>query len=219
MTQDNGQPWGQPQDEPARQRSGQQPYPPYTQAPQYGPYGQQPQYAPYQPPQRPKKHRGRNITLGIIGSVVFVIIVASITDSIASPKTPSAAVAVTQQPAANNPAAPAVAPATTPAAGGAAQVTYKCTGSAPDGVDITYGPEGSDYSASRLPFSKTMPLTGSPQFVNVTAQLSGSGHVSCTTTVQASDGTKTVNSAAASGGYNLASAEVCSDFTGGWDAC
>lgn len=86
MTQDNRQPWGQPQ------------------------YGQQPQYAPYQPPQPPKKHRGRNITLGIIGAAVFVTIVASITDSIASPKTPTAAVAVTtQQPAASNPAAPAAA--------------------------------------------------------------------------------------------------------------
>lgn len=88
MTQDNGQQWGQPQ------------------------YTQQPQYTPYQPPRPPKKHRVRNVALGIIGSAALVIIVASITDSIASPKTPTATVAVTtRQTVGSKPAAPAAAPA------------------------------------------------------------------------------------------------------------
>ena len=84
MTQDNGQQWGQPQDEPTRSRSGQQPYAPYTQqpqytqAPQYGQQPQAPQYAQYQPPQPPKKkHRARNVSLGIIGGAAVIIIAAA----------------------------------------------------------------------------------------------------------------------------------------------
>jgi hypothetical protein len=102
-------------------------------------------------------------------------------------------------------------------------VTFACTGSAPDGLDITYGPEGSNLGASSLPFSKTTAYDSGAQYYVTTAQLSGSGHVTCTTTVQTDNGDGTaddvVNSGTASGGYNIASAQVCSSFTGGWEKC
>ena len=102
-------------------------------------------------------------------------------------------------------------------------VVFRCTGNAPRGIDITYGPEGSNYGASRLPFSRTLDLDANAQYYNVTAQLQGAGTVSCSTNVNWADysgSQQTVTQTGnASGGYNIASAEVCSDFSGGWQAC
>lgn len=112
----------------------------------------------------------------------------------------------------------AVSASAKPSQAAAASVTYSCTGTAPEGVDITYGPEGSDYSASSLPFSKTMAVDAAAQYMSVQAQLQGDGQVTCTTSVNI-NGTSTVQTGTASGGYNLASAELCGDFSGGWDAC
>jgi hypothetical protein len=104
-------------------------------------------------------------------------------------------------------------------------VSYSCTGSAPSGIDITYGPEGSSYGASRLPFRKILPLNANAQYVVTTAQLHGSGSVTCTTTVNwtATDAASTpqsaTNSGSASGGYNIASAQVCGNYSGGWQPC
>lgn len=98
------------------------------------------------------------------------------------------------------------------------QVTYTCKGDAPDGVDITYGPNGSDHSAGSLPFKHTDPLTDGAEYYVTTAQLQGSGSVSCTTTVQTNnlDGSAddVANSGSADGGYNIASAQVCSGIDG-----
>lgn len=101
---------------------------------------------------------------------------------------------------------------------GTATVTYFCTGSAPDGVDITYGPEGSNYSASALPFTKTMPIPANTQYMSTQAQLQGSGSVTCSTTTN-SNGQLVRQSGTASGGYNLASAELCESYDGTWAAC
>jgi hypothetical protein len=185
--------------------------------------------APYQPPQAPKKHTARKIILGLVCGTFAIIVVSAVasggntpsttsapptaTATIPTPSAPASATYTAPTPAAPAPAAP---PATTPAA--VAQVTFACTGNAPDGIDITYGPEGTDDSADSLPFTKTMPLDPDAQYYNVTAQLSGSGHVSCTTVVDW-DGQPVTQSGSASGGYNIASAEMCSDFTGGWEKC
>jgi hypothetical protein len=102
-------------------------------------------------------------------------------------------------------------------------VTYSCTGHAADGVDITYGPEGSSLSASSLPFTKTAALDTNVQYFVTEAQLQGDGSVSCTTVIHYTDSSgntqSVTQSATASGGYNIASAEVCSTFTGGWQDC
>ncbi len=103
------------------------------------------------------------------------------------------------------------------------QVTYHCTGHAPEGVDITYGPSGSQHSASRLPFTRTEKLDDSAQYYVTVAQLQGGGSVSCTTTVQTDnlDGSADVvsNSGSADGGYTIARAQVCSLFDGEWEKC
>jgi hypothetical protein len=118
--------------------------------------------------------------------------------------------------------APVVLVTTTPPAPPQA-VTYSCTGHAYDGVDITYGPEGSSFSADRLPFSKILALDSNAQYFDTQAQLQGGGSVSCSTVVDYDDGLgdaqSASNSGSASGGYNIADAEVCSDYTGDWEAC
>jgi len=117
--------------------------------------------------------------------------------------------------------APQDAPSQTPAATPAPeQVTYSCTGHG--AVDITYGPNGSQHSAHSLPFTHTDALDASAQYFVTTAQLQGGGSVSCTTSVQTDDllGYAQVvsNSGSADGGYNIASAQVCSGADG-WDKC
>jgi hypothetical protein len=120
-------------------------------------------------------------------------------------------------------AVPPPPPVTTQAPPAAQTVTYVCAGHAGDGVDITYGAEGSSSDAHHLPFSHTDPLDATAQYFAVQAQLSGSGTVTCTTTVDWTDGSGDAQSVTqtgtANGGYNIASAEVCGDFEGGWQAC
>jgi hypothetical protein len=221
----------QPEDEP-RRRSTPAPGQPYDPHNTYAPYqGAEPVVPGWRPPQ-PKKHRTRNILLAIVGGFVALIVIAGIASG---GKTPagSAPSSSTTTPAATG-AYPGTVPSNTASADSpeavsettasqapaiTAQVTYHCTGSAPDGVDITYGPSGSEYSAHKLPFTKTTALDDSAEFYSLQAQLMGSGHVSCTTTVQTDDGTQTVSSSSAEGDYNIADTEVCSSWGGTWDSC
>jgi hypothetical protein len=100
---------------------------------------------------------------------------------------------------------------------------FACTGSTPDGVDITYGTDSSNLNgASSVPWAANLPLGTNVEYFNVTAQLQGDGSVTCTTTVVYKQGGSThtvTKSGSADGGYNIASAEICSSFTGGWEAC
>jgi len=113
--------------------------------------------------------------------------------------------------------APSPTPAATPAP---EQVTFHCAGDG--GVDITYGANGSEHSASSLPFTHVDKLDPGAQYYVTTAQLQGGGSVSCTTTVQTDDllgYAQTVsNNGSADGGYNIASAQVCSGIDG-WEKC
>lgn len=113
--------------------------------------------------------------------------------------------------------------ATTQAPLPAQTVTYSCTGHAGDGVNITYGAEGSNSSAHHLPFNDTEPLNTNAGYFDVTAQLQGGGTVTCSTVVNwtdtSGDAQSVTQSGTASGGYNIASAEVCESFEGDWQAC
>jgi hypothetical protein len=117
------------------------------------------------------------------------------------------------------------ASATPPTNTAAAQGAYfACTGSTPDGVDITYGTDSSNLSgASNVPWAATLPLDTSAEYYNVSGQLQGEdGSITCTTTVVYKEGgtTHTVtNSGTAQGDYNIASAQICSDDNGGWETC
>lgn len=191
---------------------------------QYGAYT--PPNGPQQPQSGKKSKKGCGC-LGILGLAIVVIIAIAVasggdkTDSnngTASSQDTSIAAAPTDTTVVDTEVPLLEAPTTTQPTV-AEQVTYACTGSAPDGVDVTYGPSGSQYSASHLPFKKTVALDDSAQYYVTEAQLSGSGHVTCTTTIQRSDGSTVVNTATAEGGYNIASAQICSTFDGGWDKC
>src|SRR5579871_2178609 len=108
--------------------------------------------------------------------------------------------------------APQAAPSPTVAATQAPeQVTYHCEGHG--AVNITYGPNGTQHSASSLPFTHTEALTTGAQYYVTEAQLQGGGQVTCTTTVQTDnlDGSAddVTNTGSADGGYNIASAQVC----------
>jgi hypothetical protein len=109
---------------------------------------------------------------------------------------------------------PSPTPAPTPE-----QVVFACQGKAPSGLEITYGPDGSNYSATRLPFQRTLPLSADAQYYVTTAQLHGSGSVTCTTTVQWNGYLSARKSGTAEGGYNIASAQICKDFQNDWTPC
>jgi hypothetical protein len=100
-------------------------------------------------------------------------------------------------------------------------VVFVCAGNAP-GVTISYGDDSSNLSAPRTPFSATLPLSHGAMYYDVNAQLDGSGSVSCSVTVHWNQGGRSHTArkvGTASGGYNIADPEVCSNFTGGWSAC
>jgi hypothetical protein len=182
--------------------------------------------APPSGPSKRNRNAGRNVL--IVAAVAIAAIVA-IGLSNRPGNSPAAGADTTpSQPAlgaATDPGLPPGTPADSPSpmpSPVATTVTYACTGSAPDGVDITYGPSGSNFSATSLPFNKTVPFDSGAQYYVTTAQLQGSGSVSCTTTVVwngAGGGSTAVNTGSASGGYNIASAQVCSSFTGAWEKC
>lgn len=219
-------------DQPVRRRGS---VPPGSAGPQAnwaqpGPTG----YAPGQawpPPAAPKKKP--KWPLGCLGAVVLLVAIM-VGAALAHKDNPSAATGSPSAPAATgvvtastSPGAQATAQvavaAPTAAAPVAQTVTYSCTGHAPDGINITYGPEGSSFAASTLPFTQTAALDSTVQYYVTEAQLQGGGSVSCSTVINYTDGSGTSQSvtknAAASGGYNIASAEVCSDFESGWEGC
>lgn len=100
----------------------------------------------------------------------------------------------------------AAAPASSAAA--AQTVTYEVSGSP---ADVTYGPAGSNAQGS-VPMDVTKPLA-TPIYVAITAQLQGSGTVTCKIKV---DG-KVIAQSTASGGYNIAQCEISRDpLSGQW---
>ena len=159
---------------------------------------QQPQYAP-QPPQQARGSRKGCAFLGCGGLGVLVVLIATLASHSSTPSSSSPPPAAQQQPA---------APAQANAAAAAQTVTYVVRGSP---ADVTYGPAGSDYSGA-VPLHVAKPL-GTPAYYAINVQLQGAGTVSCKIEV---DG-KTVSSATASGGYNIAMCEIVQDpLSGQW---
>jgi hypothetical protein len=85
-------------------------------------------------------------------------------------------------------------------------VTMTVTGSAPDGVMITYGSNIDGLQNTRLPFTATLLLdsSGAVSSYDLVAQLQGSGNISCSIAV---NGT-VLKSGTASGGRSTCSAEI-----------
>jgi hypothetical protein len=94
---------------------------------------------------------------------------------------------------------------------GATEVSFSVTGSAPNGVDITYGSDSSNYEGSSPPYDATLTIDGNALYYAVTAQLSGGGDVTCE--VRIGDVVRTGH---AVGGYNICSAQLNKSYDGGW---
>jgi hypothetical protein len=97
---------------------------------------------------------------------------------------------------------------------------FKCSGSAPGGVSITYGTNSSNRSGgSSLPWVSYLPVTSNSQSFDVSAQLQGSGgSIKCSTAVDV-NGTIVTQTGTASGTHDIAKADVCSKSAGGWRRC
>ncbi|MEW2613662.1 hypothetical protein AB0937_26405 [Streptomyces sp. NPDC047880] len=88
---------------------------------------------------------------------------------------------------------------------------FKVWGSAPSGVDITYGNDGTNLQGKGLPLKKTLTVKDDALYYQVTAQLMGGGDIRCSITI---DGR--TKSGRAQGAYNICSAQLNSDFSGGF---
>ena len=217
-----GQPWPQPGYQPPQG-------PPGWQQPGYG---QQP---PWGPPRR-KRHTARNVLLGAGGLVAAIIVIAvaanggktGSTGASATSSSVASGVASAETVAQNCAAsggtwngtscqAPAPSPSNTPAS--PTKVAFIVSGTAPDGIDITYGPSGSNFEGpSTLDGTATMsvPFDGSADYYAIDAQLQGGGSITCKIVVTGpGDAPLTVSSGAASGDYNICDAQAApTDSTG-----
>jgi hypothetical protein len=155
-------------------------------------------------------------------AVVLVIIIASAASGSHKPANPGASSTPTTPSGGGNPTTtPAAVTATTAAVNAPQDVVFACTGDAP-GVTISYGSDSTNDSASASPFSATLPLSSSAEYYDINAQLDGSGSINCSVTVHWNQDGRSYaarKAGSASGGYNIADPEVCSDYIGGWQGC
>lgn len=119
-----------------------------------------------------------------------------------------------------HPSAPAAAAPTTTTTTAPPTAAFSCSGSAPEGVSITYGADTQNLDGGgSVPWSTSLPIPDQAQYEAVNAQLQGpDGSISCTVTVT-QNGQSTTQMGEASGNYNIAAAQVCSGGDGTWSKC
>jgi hypothetical protein len=147
--------------------------------------------------------------LAAIGGVVVLIIIGSVMNG-GQKQTPAAAAAATP-PATTAPATAAATPASPRNTASAAPetVTYVVKGT--PGADVTYGAAGSTYTGT-VPMRITR-RARDVAYYSIQAQLQGSGSV----TVEIEINGRVISSGHASGGYDIAMAEISKDpLTGDW---
>lgn len=110
----------------------------------------------------------------------------------------------------SKPKAPAEKPAADKAPSG--KVVFKVWGSAPSGVNTTYGSDSDNRDGSGLPMTRTLTVNDDALYYSVSAQLQGGGDINCSVTV----GGET-KKGHASGGYNICMVQLSSGLVGGWD--
>lgn len=181
---------------PGQPQPWQQPQPPYQQWPQQ-------QFPPPGPPAPGPKRRHRVLKAFLIGGggllVLIIISVAAGGGRQAAPGAAASSAAV---------ATPSAAKSTVAAK---PAVTYVVTGTR-GGADVTYGPAGSSLSG-HVPMRVTKRL-GHADYYSIDAQLQGGGKV----TVEIIVGGKVISKGTATGGYNIASAEIVQGlFSGKWE--
>lgn len=208
----------------------QQPYPaqppyqgtPYRQQPyQEGqPYGQQPSPpSPDHGRRRRKSWPARHKILTAIGAVIGLFVALGVIGAVAGAGRAA-------KPAAQAATAPSYTPATqyyntstpTPTPNAPTKVEFIVSGSAPDGIDITYGPAGSNLAGpSVLAGTTTMTVNFDPNadYYAMNAQLQGDGDITCKIVATGpGDQPLTASSGAASGSYNICSAQAAPENNG-----
>lgn len=214
----------------------------YPQQPGWGQQPQQQQYPQQQPgwggpqqpgwgappPQPPKKNTGKIIGLLVAGFLV-VGVIGAIADG-GSDDTSGKGNTVSADDTATKDTAPEAEKeepadaktsskpkADAPKKEEKPTVVFKVWGTAPAGalgpLDITYGSD-SDNREGKFQngkFEATLPLDKDALYYTINAQLQGSGDINCSVTV---DGETKKGHAA--GGYNICSAQLSSDFFGGF---
>jgi hypothetical protein len=93
---------------------------------------------------------------------------------------------------------------------GATQVQFVVTGSAPNGVDVRYGDDASNYRGS-LPLNVTKSIQENAVYW-VMAQLQGGGRITCKVILG-----RAVRTGHATGGYNTCTAHSPGDSVIGWN--
>lgn len=161
--------------------------------------------------QRRGSHRVRNVFAVIGGLVIAAVVVSAVAaGSKGTAASPGSTAAAASAPATAAPSSAAPPPPT--------KVEFVVSGSAPDGIDITYGPGGSNLSGpSVLDGTATMsvPFAASADFYALSAQLQGGGDITCKIVATGpGDAPLTVSSGAASGGYNICSAQAAPENNG-----
>ena len=108
--------------------------------------------------------------------------------------------------------------AASPSPAALSKVEFVVTGSTPDGIDITYGPSGSNFAGPSTLHGKarmSVKFDSSASYYALNAQLQGAGSIACKIVVTGpGDQPLTVSHGAASGGYNICSAQATSDDGG-----
>ena len=93
---------------------------------------------------------------------------------------------------------------------GASMVRFEVWGNAPQGVNITYGSDGTNLDG-RLPLDETMTIDENASYYDVSAQLNGGGDIRCAITIG-----DDVRDGHARGGYNICSAQLNRSYDGSW---
>ncbi|MDT9695451.1 hypothetical protein [Streptomyces sp. P17] len=199
----------------------------YSQPPPPPPPGFGP--APVPPAPRPSWARKRVLVPVAVGILLVGAGIGSAGNGDGDGKAsaePTATVTLTAQPKSDDVAEPEPAPTVTVTKTATAKAqakedtadaapegkaVFKVWGSAPSGVDITYGSDGTNLQGSGLPMEKTLAVKDEALYYQVTAQLMGGGDIQCSVTI---DGE--TKSGRAQGGYNICSAQLNGDFSGGF---
>lgn len=164
-----------------------------------------------------KSHWVRNV-FAVIGALVVAGIIITALEggkSTGSSASPGAASVAASAPASGPASAAAPASPTPPPP---TKVEFIVSGSAPDGIDITYGPAGSNLSGPSVldgTAKMTMTFDASTDYYAMNAQLQGDGSITCKIVATGpGDQPLTVSSGAASGGYNICSAQAAPENGG-----
>ena len=170
---------------------------------------------PYQPPQQPlrkKRHPVRKIFIGILSAIGVLFVIGIIGAAVGGTGKQAPDRTATIAPGATQPAV-AAQPSATPSLQPPTTVEFIVGGSAPAGIDITYGSDNDSRqgpSALNGTLRLRVPFDGSAMYYDIDAQLQGGGDVSCKIVVLGPypDKPLTVSHGHASGGYNICSAQA-----------